>query len=638
MRKGLRNVKGVFDGIRAIGGSQTSKSDLESLDFEENLKSEHFNVSKIVCHGFPNAPCCIAFDPIQKLLAIGTKHGSIRILGRAGVDCHLRLEKEETVKQLIFIINEGGLISIESDNTISLWTIRQKRPTVTLQMQFNKREDVSQAYLPFQSKFVYIGTTQGNVYLMNIETFRLSGYIINWNKVIGMLQSVHPGAVAHIAECPVDSNKLLIGFRKGLTVLWDLQKREALRFKHTEDLCSVSWHHEGRMFISSHIDGSLVKWSLKNPQKPEVTFPHANLMEADGGSPTSFRPIQRVFWLNRRRENADLFLFSGGSPLELSQPCVNIQLNNHIDVLQMEHDIVDIVPMCDTPFNNDIAEPYAVAVLQKNDLAVIDLTSDGYPNFENPYPMDLHESPVTACHYVADCPHKLIESFFMVGRSQKHSEGFSTKQWPVTGGEWGDSKTSYSEILVTGHADGSLKFWDASLLELQALYRLRTSKYFEPGSGGSKPTSRQVSSETTADPAAPASGGTEASGGANWQLGDEALAVQLISFDADFQRLLVAGTAHVCLLSFSRREVRSEIMTVELCVEQYDDSDLHEDFSRISGSQQQQQQQQQQLAAGSPKQPPDRRPPRPRFGSSSSRSSSPFHSDVFQNHHAKILE
>uniref|UniRef100_A0A1I8F828 WD_REPEATS_REGION domain-containing protein n=1 Tax=Macrostomum lignano TaxID=282301 RepID=A0A1I8F828_9PLAT len=196
---------------------------------------------------------------------------------------------------------------------------------------------VSQAYLPFQSKFVYIGTTQGNVYLMNIETFRLSGYIINWNKVIGMLQSVHPGgAVAHIAECPVDSNKLLIGFRKGLTGT----KREALRFKHTEDLCSVSWHHEGRMFISSHIDGSLVKWSLKNPQKPEVTFPHGRRRLAD------FIPTDSASILAQPRvgKTPTCSYLAAGSPLELSQPCVNIQLNNHIDVLQMEHDIVDIVP------------------------------------------------------------------------------------------------------------------------------------------------------------------------------------------------------------------------------------------------------------------------------------------------------
>uniref|UniRef100_A0A1I8HU96 LLGL domain-containing protein n=1 Tax=Macrostomum lignano TaxID=282301 RepID=A0A1I8HU96_9PLAT len=376
--KKIKNMKGVLDGLRGLGGSSQSKSETESFDFEENLKSEDFKIAKIVCHGFPNAPCCIAFDPIQKLLAIGTKHGSIRILGQSGVDCNLSLDKE-AIKQLIFIINEGGLISIASNNTISLWTIRQKEPTITMQMQFTKREDISHAYLPFQSKFIYIGTNQGNVYLLNIESFKVSGYDIKWNKAIGMRDSNHPGAVIHLSECPSDQSKLLIGFRKGLTVLWDLHKRDAVRFRHTEDLCSVAWHWEGRAFACSHIDGSLLKWTVKTPQKPtEHFFPRADLTEGDSAAAAaSFRPISRVSWLSRKQDKAELLLFTGGGPQELPQPCLNIQAGRHIDVLMMEHAIIDIVPLCESPFVNDSSEAYAVAVLQQNDLTVIDLLSDG---------------------------------------------------------------------------------------------------------------------------------------------------------------------------------------------------------------------------------------------------------------------
>jgi len=40
--------------------------------------------------------------------------------------------------------------------------------------------------LPFQSKFLYVGSDRGNVHIVNIETFLLSGYIINWNKAIDL--------------------------------------------------------------------------------------------------------------------------------------------------------------------------------------------------------------------------------------------------------------------------------------------------------------------------------------------------------------------------------------------------------------------------------------------------------------------
>ena len=49
-----------------------------------------------------------------------------------------------------------------------------------------------------------------------------------------------------------------------------------------------------------------------------------------------------------------------------------------------------------------------------------------YPCFENPYPMDIHESPVTACKYYADCPPDLIPAFYSVGSKQKKT-GFSEK-------------------------------------------------------------------------------------------------------------------------------------------------------------------------------------------------------------------
>ena len=39
-------------------------------------------------------------------------------------------------------------------------------------------------HLPFQAKWMYVGTDHGNVHVMNIETFSLSGYAIMWNKAI----------------------------------------------------------------------------------------------------------------------------------------------------------------------------------------------------------------------------------------------------------------------------------------------------------------------------------------------------------------------------------------------------------------------------------------------------------------------
>jgi len=49
-----------------------------------------------------------------------------------------------------------------------------------------------------------------------------------------------------------------------------------------------------------------------------------------------------------------------------------------------------------------------------------------YPIFENPYPMMIHESPVTSCEYLADCPVDLIPALYSVGSRQKR-QGYSKK-------------------------------------------------------------------------------------------------------------------------------------------------------------------------------------------------------------------
>lgn len=49
-----------------------------------------------------------------------------------------------------------------------------------------------------------------------------------------------------------------------------------------------------------------------------------------------------------------------------------------------------------------------------------------YPIFENPYPLTIHESPVTCCEYFADCPVDLIPALYSVGSRQKR-QGYSKK-------------------------------------------------------------------------------------------------------------------------------------------------------------------------------------------------------------------
>lgn len=283
------------------------------------------------------------------------------------------------------------------------------------------------------------------------------------------IRKTHPGPVVHLSDCPTDASKLLIGYETGQLVLWDLRTRVAdFRWQTAEPIRSVAWHHEGKQFMCSHTDGSLTTWMARPSPKPlNHTHPHAKLPGKDG-KPEACKPIGKVEWLSAR-SGETYVIFSGGLAYDKAgrTPSITVMHGKSTTVLEMEHNVVDFITLCDSPYNYELQEPYAIVVVLHNDLVVIDLLTQGFPCFENPYPMDIHESPVTCCTYLADCPSDLIPAFYSVGcRAQKRT-GFSEREWPLSGGEWSPTSCSYNEIIVTGHADGSIKFWDASAGTLQ---------------------------------------------------------------------------------------------------------------------------------------------------------------------------
>lgn len=52
------------------------------------------------------------------------------------------------------------------------------------------------------------------------------------------------------------------------------------------------------------------------------------------------------------------------------------------------------------------------------------------------------------------------------------------QEWPLSGGaDLGESPTTHN-LLLTGHEDGSVRFWDASGVALSHLYTINTSGLF----------------------------------------------------------------------------------------------------------------------------------------------------------------
>ncbi|XP_036810437.1 syntaxin-binding protein 5 isoform X4 [Oncorhynchus mykiss] len=534
------NIRKVLDGLAASSFSSASPQPGTSQNdvIQETLQSEHFQLCKTVRHGFPYQPSSMAFDPVQKILAVGTQSGAVRLFGRAGVECYCQHESGAAVIQLQFLVNEGALVSALADDSVHLWNLRQKQPAILHTLKFN-RERITFCHLPFQSKWLYIGTEKGNIHIVNVESFTLSGYVIMWNKAIELSSKSHPGPVVHISDNPMDEGKILIGFECGTVVLWDLKCKKAdYRYSYDEAIHSVAWHHEGKQFTCSHSDGTLTTWNVRVPAKPTITITPHGKQPKDGKKPEPCKPILKVEYKTTRAGDA-FVVMSGGLSYDTGcrRACLTVMHGKSTALLEMNYPIVDFLTLCETPYPNDFQDPYAVVVLLEKDLVVIDLRQIGYPIFENPYSLSIHKSPVTCVEYFADCPPELIPALYSVGSWQKRP-GYSKKEWPISGGNWGQGTLSYPEIIVTGHADGSIKFWDASAIMLQVLYKLKTAKVFEKAlkDGKEEKPSTEIVDE---DP----------------------YAIQTLSWCPESRMLCVAGvSAHVIIYRFSKQEITTEVV------------------------------------------------------------------------------
>ncbi|XP_048577354.1 syntaxin-binding protein 5 [Nematostella vectensis] len=531
----------------------------------ERLKAEDFAVSKSSRYGFPYQPTCLAYDTVQCILAIGTYSGALRILGRPGVESHVQHDSSTPVRNLLFLVNEGALISNCPEDCIHLWNLRQEQPVIVQSLRFN-RERITCLHLPYKSRWLYVGTEKGNVHVVNIEKFELSGYTINWNKAIDIKCKTHPGPVVQITDNPVDSNKILLGYESGTVAVWSLRDKSAeQRFICSQkSLTSMHWLNDGKQFICAHSNGSLSLWMLKTAGKPvEILTPHGM---SNRERPCA--PINKVEWLGSASGDP-LIIFSGGT-MRGKRKGLTLCHGKSTKLLTTES-ILDFTSVMTTPWPEEMQDPRAIIAITPARLLVFDVASalSSKPvTFDVPYAFEIHESPVTCTQYITECPPDLIRALREVGGRPKKKllqREASRQPWPITGGAINDRDTDdeSSELIITGHADGTVRFWDASSVTIQQLYKLSTLKLFDKDKHKSSSESsdsdhrRQSQSEGSES-------GDHLSGLDSKEEETEAFSIQQVELCTHSRTLVVCGATYALVYLFSSTEQAVELVQVDI--------------------------------------------------------------------------
>ncbi|GJZ93248.1 putative transcription factor WD40-like family protein, partial [Tanacetum coccineum] len=118
-----------------------------------------------VHYGIPSTASVLAFDPIQRVLAIGTLDGRIKVIGGDNIEGLLISPKQLPFKYLEFLSNKGFLVSISNDNDIQVWSLENRSIASSLQWSSN----ISSFSVIYGSFFMYVGDDNGVMTVLKHE-------------------------------------------------------------------------------------------------------------------------------------------------------------------------------------------------------------------------------------------------------------------------------------------------------------------------------------------------------------------------------------------------------------------------------------------------------------------------------------
>ncbi|XP_037319711.2 LLGL scribble cell polarity complex component 2 isoform X1 [Pungitius pungitius] len=454
----------------------------------ERLKQELFQFNKTVEHGFPHQPSALGYSPSLQLLAIGTRSGAIKLYGAPGVEFMGLHDENAAVTQVHFLPQQVELVTLLDDNSLHMWTLKAHKGLselleigrFTLTGPPGALPSVTRvtAVLAHSSgELLLLGTEGGHVFIVEVPGFReLEERNISLDQVASSVPDDYACRrnlehVEALQENPVNPSQVVIGYGRGLMVVWDLKKQRAIQhIPGTQQLESVWWTEDGGYLLSSHNDGSYCRWMVGSKDMDEE--------DVKSNIPYGHFPCKAISKIVQlpTEEEPPFLLFSGGMPRASygDRHCITVIHGKTHVALDFTSRIIDFFAIRSGPEHT--GDPSALVVLVEEELVVIDLQTEGWPVIQTPYLVPLHSSAITCSHHVSAIPLKLWERILAAGNVQ--STHFSKKPWPITGGQNLAPDAPQRDLLLTGHEDGTVRFWDASGVCLYPLYKLSTAGVF----------------------------------------------------------------------------------------------------------------------------------------------------------------
>ncbi|ONI03742.1 hypothetical protein PRUPE_6G279100 [Prunus persica] len=204
-----------------------------------NLTSADLDLRVAVHYGIPSTASILAFDPIQRLLAIGTLDGRIKVIGGDGIEGLLISPKQLPYKYIEFLQNQGYLVSILNDNDIQVWNLESRCLVYCLEWESN----ITAFSVINGSNLMYVGDDYALVAVMKYDAeegklLQLPYHISanSLSETAGFPFPTDQPIVGVLPQPCSSGNRVLIAYQNGLVILWDVSEDQIVFVGGGKDL------------------------------------------------------------------------------------------------------------------------------------------------------------------------------------------------------------------------------------------------------------------------------------------------------------------------------------------------------------------------------------------------------------------
>ncbi|KAF4809977.1 Lethal(2) giant larvae protein-like protein SRO77 [Colletotrichum tropicale] len=318
-----------------LRGKQTGMQN----DLSASILPELFAPDYQSAYGINSQVSCLAYDPIQSLLAIGTNEskfgpGKIFVFGQNRVQKTIEPPRRTSFRSLHFTANR--LVSLDAKNELGIWDLDTAKRVAGIVCPGHVACLITDPLLDW----AFLGLATGEILAYDLDrenitkSFRLPNF---WKekdpkaRVVGLVS---------IALHPRDIGKLLIAYTTGVVVYSFKQNKPTQFLEYVLQpgapggggeppdtvrrprLSHALWHPTGTFIMTAHDDGSMVFWDPKDGRI--VMARTLDEFKIDQPSPNAghvgFRePYAKIAWCCKDNPDDTGILIAGGHSPENPQ-------------------------------------------------------------------------------------------------------------------------------------------------------------------------------------------------------------------------------------------------------------------------------------------------------------------------------